>query len=62
MRFSILSRSTQIKGINGKPLDKLGVQAATVEPIVGFYMLFERVRRNFDIRPENIWNMDECRL
>lgn len=45
--------------MTGKPLDKARVQAATTEAIDGFYTLFESVKRDFDVLPENIWNMDE---
>ncbi|KAI1008083.1 hypothetical protein K3495_g153 [Podosphaera aphanis] len=48
--------------MTGKPLDKARVQAATTEIIDGFYSLFESVKREFDVRLENIWNMDEHEL
>ncbi|KAI0995995.1 hypothetical protein K3495_g12185 [Podosphaera aphanis] len=57
--YRFLSRHPQIKGMTGKPLDKARVQAATTETIDGFYSLFESVKRDFDVRLENIWNMDE---
>ncbi|KAI0996858.1 hypothetical protein K3495_g11325 [Podosphaera aphanis] len=60
--YRFLSRHPQIKGMTGKPLDKARVQAATTETIDGFYSLFESVKRDFDVRLENIWNMDEHRL
>ena len=57
--YRFLSRHPQIKGMTGKPLDKARVQAATTEAIDEFYTLFETVKRDFDVLPENIWNMDE---
>ncbi|KAI1002970.1 hypothetical protein K3495_g5235 [Podosphaera aphanis] len=57
--YRFLLRHPQIKGMTGKPLDKARVEAATPELIDGFYTLFESVKRDFHILPENIWNMDE---
>ncbi|KAI0996722.1 hypothetical protein K3495_g11460 [Podosphaera aphanis] len=57
--YRFLLRHPQIKGMTGKPLDKARVEAATPELIDSFYTLFESVKRDFHILPENIWNMDE---
>lgn len=54
-----ISRPPQIKGMTAKPLDSARVEAATPEKIDGFYTLFEGVKRDFHVRQENIWNMDE---
>ncbi|KAI1004624.1 hypothetical protein K3495_g3587 [Podosphaera aphanis] len=57
--YRFLSRHPQIKGMTGKPFDKSRVQTATTEAIDGLYSLFESVKRDFDVRLENIWNMDK---
>ncbi|KAI1004165.1 hypothetical protein K3495_g4043 [Podosphaera aphanis] len=56
--YRFLSRHPQIKGMTGKLPDKARVQAATTEAIDGLYSLFASVKRDFNVRPENIWNMD----
>ncbi|KAI0996078.1 hypothetical protein K3495_g12103 [Podosphaera aphanis] len=60
--YRFLLRHPQIKGMIGKPLDIARVEAATPELIDGFYNLFESVKRDFHILPENIRNMDEHEL
>ncbi|KAI0993129.1 hypothetical protein K3495_g15055, partial [Podosphaera aphanis] len=54
-----LSRHPQIKGMNAKPINQARVEAATPQKIDDFYTLFDSVKRDFQVRPENIWNMNE---
>jgi Tc5 transposase DNA-binding domain len=46
----------------GRATDHLRVEAVTPEALEGWFKLFQRVRQGGDIKPENIWNMDETGL
>ena len=54
-----LTRHPQMKGMNAKPMDQARIEAPTPQKIDDLYTLFDCVKRDFQVRPGNIWNMDE---
>jgi Tc5 transposase DNA-binding domain len=46
----------------GRAINHLQVKAVTPEALEGWFELFQRVKQRSNIKPENIWNMDETGL
>jgi hypothetical protein len=55
-----IQRNPRVKSIIGRPMEAARVNGAQPEQIQEFYDRVNRVRRTKNIRPENIWNMDEA--
>jgi DDE superfamily endonuclease/Tc5 transposase DNA-binding domain/helix-turn-helix, Psq domain len=46
----------------GRAIDHLRVEAVTPDALKSWFELFRRIKLDYRIKPENIWNMDETGL
>lgn len=56
---NFIKRNPNVGTCIGRPLEASRAHNTTVEQIQAFFDLFERIQKQYDIQPENIWNVDE---
>lgn len=56
---SFLRRNPAVGSCIGRPLEASRAHNTTKEQIQAFFDLFERIQKQYNILPENIWNVDE---
>lgn len=54
-----LKRHPSIRSKVGKPIDYLRIEAATPESLIPFFERFLALMEQYQIKPGNLWNMDE---
>lgn len=54
-----LTQHSQVKGMVGKPFDRLRVQKSTHEAIGQLFTLFEKIQREFQLAQEIMSKIDE---
>ena len=59
---SYFQRNPRVKSLIGRPIESARINGAQPKQIQEFYDLYERVRREANIRVENTWNMDESSI
>ncbi|KAI4819775.1 hypothetical protein E4T45_10534 [Aureobasidium sp. EXF-8846] len=55
----LIRDNPRIASIVGRPIEQARINGTNPEAIQEFYTLYERIVRNYNIQPCDIWNMDE---
>jgi hypothetical protein len=55
----LIRDNPRIASVVGRPIEQARINGTNPEAIQEFYTLYERIVREFNIQPCNMWNMDE---
>ncbi|KAI4732336.1 hypothetical protein E4T50_17082 [Aureobasidium sp. EXF-12298] len=55
----LIRDNPRIASVVGRPIEQARINGTDPEVIQEFYTLYERIIRDFNIQPCNMWNMDE---